>query len=51
MQFDAEAWLHACSNNINLTDEKGNFLLVQYFDLYDSWARVNNIHRRLRIVR
>jgi len=39
------------SNNINLTDEKGNFLLVQYSDLYDSWARVNNMHMRLRIVR
>jgi hypothetical protein len=39
------------SNNINLKDEKGNFLLVQYSDLYDGWARVNNMHMRLRIER
>lgn len=39
------------SNNIHLTDEKGNFLLVQYSDLYEPWGKVNNMHMRLRIVK
>jgi len=39
------------SNNINLKDEKGNFLLVQYSDLYDNFAKVNVMHMRLRIER
>ena len=39
------------SNNIHLTDETGNFLLVQYSDLYAGWGRVNTMHLRLRIVR
>ncbi len=37
------------SNNINLRDEKGNCLLIQYSDLYDGWARVNVKHLRIRI--
>ena len=37
------------SNNINLTDEKGNFLLVQYSDPYDGRSKVNNMHMRIRI--
>lgn len=37
------------SNNINLKDEKGNFLLVQYSDIYEGWARVNVKHLRIRI--
>jgi hypothetical protein len=39
------------SNNVNLRDEKGEFLLIQYSDLYDGWARVNAMHMRLRIER
>ncbi len=39
------------SNNINLRDERGDFLLIQYSDLYDGWARVNTMHRTLRIER
>lgn len=38
------------SNNINLRDEKGNFLLVQYSDTY-SGAKVNVMHMRVRIRR
>ncbi len=44
------------SNNLNLTDEKGNFLLVQYSDRYVSEqfpeppnCRVNVMHMNLRI--
>lgn len=36
------------SNNINLKDEKGNFLLVQYSESYDG-ARVNAKHMKIRI--
>jgi len=36
------------SNNLNLKDEKGNFLLVQYSTPYDG-ARVNVAHTRLRV--
>ncbi len=47
------------SNNINLRDKQGEFLLIQYSDLYESdmdvpdgWnARVNTMHTRLRIRR
>ncbi len=39
------------SNNINLRDEKGEFLLVQYSDIYDGWARVNAMHMKLRVIR
>ncbi len=39
------------SNNINLKDEQGNFLLVQYSESYDGSARVNNKHVRLRVKR
>ena len=39
------------SNNIRLHDEKGDFLLVQYSDLYDGWARVNTMHMKLRVER
>ncbi|MBQ3140926.1 MAG: exo-alpha-sialidase [Clostridia bacterium] len=37
------------SNNLNLCDEKGNFLLVQYSDPYDMPARVNVNHMKLRV--
>ena len=36
------------SNNINLKDEKGNFLLIQYSESYDG-NRVNVMHQKLRI--
>ena len=36
------------SNNLNLTDEKGNFLLIQYSDQY-RFACVNVMHMKLRI--
>lgn len=36
------------SNNLRLTDEKGNFLLVQYSDRYEM-ARVNVKHLKLRV--
>jgi hypothetical protein len=36
------------SNNLNLTDEKGNFLLIQYSHSYDG-NRVNVMHMNLRI--
>ena len=36
------------SNNLNLKDEKGNFLLVQYSEVYEA-ARVNVMHVKLRI--
>ena len=36
------------SNNLNLTDEKGNFLLVQYSDSYQG-SRVNVMHMKVRI--
>lgn len=36
------------SNNLNLTDEKGNFLLIQYSDSY-AGNRVNVMHANLRI--
>jgi len=47
------------SNNINLKDEKGNFLLIQYSDIYlndcfnlDHWvATVNVKHTNLRVKR
>ena len=39
------------SNNLNLRDENGPFLLVQYSDVYDGWARVNVMHFRVRILR
>ncbi len=38
------------SNNLNLKDEKGNFLLVQYSDRYERMC-VNVMHTRIRIVR
>ena len=38
------------SNNLNLRDEDGNFLLVQYSESYDG-PRVNVKHLKLRIVR
>lgn len=44
------------SNNLNLTDEKGNFLLIQYSDRYFSDcfktqynSRVNVMHAKIRI--
>lgn len=36
------------SNNINLKDEDGNFLLIQYSDQY-KFAAVNVMHQKLRI--
>ncbi len=39
------------SNNLNLRDEEGNFLLVQYSDTYADDARVNVMHTKLRIKR
>ena len=36
------------SNNLNLRDEKGNFLLIQYSDTY-AGKRVNVMHTRLRV--
>ena len=39
------------SNNINLRDEQGNFLLIQYSESYDGSERVNNMHVRLRVKR
>lgn len=36
------------SNNMNLTDEKGNFLLVQYSDSYQG-NRVNVMHMKVRV--
>ena len=38
------------SNNLNLTDEKGNFLLVQYSDSYQG-SRVNVMHMNVRVKR
>ena len=38
------------SNNLNLTDEKGNLLLIQYSDSY-AGERVNVMHQKLRIRR
>ena len=38
------------SNNLNLTDEKGNFLLIQYSQPYD-FIKVNVWHINLRIAR
>ena len=32
------------SNNLNLTDENKNFLLIQYSDAYDNNAKVNVMH-------
>ncbi len=37
------------SNNLNLKDEKGNFLLVQYSDAFDNVARVNVMHMKVRV--
>lgn len=37
------------SNNLNLTDENGNFLLIQYSDAYDNNAKVNVMHTKLRV--
>ena len=37
------------SNNINLKDEQGNFLLIQYSESYDGSMRVNGKHVRLRV--
>ena len=37
------------SNNLNLCDEKGNFLLIQYSRVYGKEAQVNVFHRKLRI--
>jgi len=39
------------SDNLHLTDEKGNFLLIQYSESYDGSMRVNVKHVRLRIRR
>ncbi len=39
------------SNNINLRDGQGNFLLVQYSENYDNDERVNVKHVRLRVKR
>ena len=39
------------SNNINLKDEKGNFLLIQYSSPYAEDYRVNVMHQKLRIKR
>ena len=39
------------SNNINLRDEDGNFLLVQFSDSYSGWGKVNVKHMKLRVVR
>ena len=38
------------SNNLNLTDENGNFLLVQYSDPYKG-SRVNVMHMNVRVRR
>ena len=40
-----------CSNNLILRDEDGPFLLAQYSDVYDGWARVGVMHFRVRILR
>lgn len=56
---DATNWDEGCfitqkrapayySNNLNLKDEKGNFLLIQYSDSY-SGAKVNVMHIKVRI--
>lgn len=37
------------SNNLNLTDEKGNFLLIQYSDTYEDAGKVNDMHVRVRV--
>ena len=37
------------SNNVNLHDENGNFLLIQYSDTYNDTAKVNVMHMKLRI--
>ncbi len=39
------------SNNINLKDEQGNFLLIQYSDNYEGNYKVNVMHQRIRIKR
>ena len=41
----------APGNNINLRDEQGNFLLVQYSDTYEPWGKVNVMHVKLRVKR
>lgn len=38
------------SNNLPLRDERGNFLLVQYSDVYDGRCRVNVYHTKVRII-
>ncbi len=38
------------SNNLNLQDEKGDFLLIQYSERYEE-CRVNIMHTRLRVKR
>ena len=37
------------SNNLNLCDENGNFLLIQYSSCYDGKAKVNVMHMNLRV--
>lgn len=37
------------SNNVNLQDDEGNFLLIQYSDTYEGATKVNVMHMRLRI--
>ena len=37
------------SNNINLKDEHGNFLLVQYSEYYEGPAKVNVKHIKIRV--
>lgn len=37
------------SNNLPLRDENGNFLLIQYSDIYEPWAKVNVKHMKLRV--
>lgn len=39
------------SNNLNLSDEQGNFLLVQYSETYNADYRVDVKHIRLRVKR
>ncbi len=37
------------SNNLPLRDENGNFLLVQYSEVYDGWGKVNVMHLKVRV--
>ena len=51
MVVDAPGISAFYSNNLNLRDEEGNFLLIQYSDPYEGWGKVNVSHLKLRVKR